>query len=92
MNELEQARQEINEIDREMAVLFERRMKAAEAVAAYKATHGLPVFDGAREAEVIEKNAARIQNEALKPLYITFLQQLMALSKDHQRRLLENAK
>ncbi len=36
MNQLEQARIEINKIDEQMAVLFERRMQAAEQVAAYK--------------------------------------------------------
>ena len=33
MNDLEQARKEINEIDKEMALLFERRMAAAEKIA-----------------------------------------------------------
>ena len=30
MNELDKARKEINEIDAEMALLFEKRMKASE--------------------------------------------------------------
>ena len=38
MNQLEQARIEINKIDEQMAVLFERRMQAAEQVAAYKSS------------------------------------------------------
>ena len=61
MNQLEQARIEINKIDEQMAVLFERRMQAAEQVAAYKKQQGLPIFDKAREQAVIEKNLSRIQ-------------------------------
>ena len=36
MNELEQARKIINEVDKEMAELFEKRMYASELVAKYK--------------------------------------------------------
>ena len=67
MNQLEQARIEINKIDEQMAVLFERRMQAAEQVAAYKKQQGLPIFDKAREQAVIEKNLSRIQNQAYCP-------------------------
>ena len=67
MNQLEQARIEINKIDEQMAVLFERRMQAAEQVAAYKKQQGLPIFDKTREQAVIEKNLSRIQNQAYCP-------------------------
>ena len=52
-NELALARQEINEVDEEMAKLFVRRMNAVSRVAAYKIAHGLPIYDEARENEVI---------------------------------------
>ena len=88
MNQLEQARIEINKIDEQMAVLFERRMQAAEQVAAYKKQQGLPIFDKAREQAVIEKNLSRIQNQAYCPYYQAFLQNLMDLSKEYQATLL----
>ena len=62
MNELENARKIINEVDREMAKLFEKRMLASEIVAAYKKEHALPILDNARENEVISKNAALLEN------------------------------
>ena len=89
MNELEKAREQINEIDRQMAALFEKRMEAVGRVAAYKQQHGLRVFDQAREAEVIEQNAARITKEELRSHYIRFLQNNMEISKAYQHRLLE---
>lgn len=55
MNELENARQIINEVDTEMAKLFEKRMRAAEMVAHYKKENGLPILDSAREDEIISK-------------------------------------
>ena len=44
MNELEYARKQINEIDAEMARLFEKRMYASELVAKYKKEHGLSIL------------------------------------------------
>ena len=49
MNELEKSRVEIDEIDREMARLFERRMNVCADIAKYKKEHALPIFDPARE-------------------------------------------
>ena len=41
MDQLEQARGIINEVDKEMARLFVRRMEAVAMVAEYKKAHGL---------------------------------------------------
>lgn len=49
MNELENARKTINDIDAELARLFEQRMGACRSIAAYKKAAGLPVRDTARE-------------------------------------------
>ena len=57
-NKLTDARRIINEVDREMAELFARRMEAAKLVAEYKKERGLPVLDPAREEEVILKNSS----------------------------------
>lgn len=88
MDLLTQARSEIDTIDAQMAALFERRMQAVGKVAQYKAETGKPVFDAAREALVIEKNTARLQNEALRPYFKAFLEQSMAVSRAYQRSLL----
>lgn len=88
MDLLQQARGEIDSIDAQMAALFEQRMQAVGKVAQYKAATGKPVFDPAREAAVIEKNAARLQNEALRPYFKAFLEEAMAVSRAYQRSLL----
>ena len=77
MDTLEQARAEIDAVDAQLAALFERRMAAVLSVAQYKQAHGLPVYDAAREAVVLEKAAARIQNAALRPYYKDHVQNMI---------------
>ena len=89
MNLLEEARIEINAVDAEMAKLFERRMRAAEKVAAYKKEMGLPILDPAREAKVIERGASLMEDETLRGYYIQFLKSNMAISRAYQGRILE---
>ena len=89
MNQLEEQRREINEIDMEMAKLFERRMKACESVANYKMSHALPVLDVAREAEVIALGAERVKDSVLREYYVSFLKDVMKTSRAYQTRLLQ---
>ena len=85
MDLLQQARAEIDTVDAEMAALFERRMRAVADVVRYKAETGKPGFDAAREAAVLDKNTARITDEALRPYYRAFLSDAMSISRAYQR-------
>ena len=89
MNKLDEARKKINEIDQQMAKLFEERMKSAEEVAKYKVEHALPIFDSAREQEVINRNSKYIENDVIRDYYISFLKNTMDISKQYQSRLIE---
>lgn len=86
MDLLQQARAEIDTVDAEMAALFERRMRAVADVVRYKAETGKPVFDAAREAAVLDKNTARITDEALRPYYRAFLSDAMSISRAYPAR------
>ncbi len=88
MDELQQARAAIDAVDAQMAELFARRMQAVGQVVRHKAATGKAVFDPAREREVLNKNTARIADEALRPYYRAFLEQAMAVSRAYQRALL----
>ena len=88
-NSLDKARKIINEVDREMAELFVKRMRAAEMVAEYKKERGLAILDEAREAEVVKRNSALIEDETLREYYVNFLQNNMAVSRAYQSRLME---
>ena len=88
MDTLEQARAEIDAVDAQLAALFERRMAAVLSVAQYKQAHGLPIFDAAREAVVLEKAAARIRNAALRPYYKDHVQNMMDVAKQYEAEVL----
>ena len=88
MRDLKDIRVTINEIDEQMRVLFERRMHAAKEVAEYKQAHGLPIFDPEREAQIIEHNARLIEDETLRPYYVSYLQNNMDTSKSYQDMLI----
>ena len=86
-NMLDEARKIINEVDEKMAELFVKRMRAAEMVYEHKKTVGMPILDPAREAAVIEKNAAYIEDETLKGYYIDYIKDVMAISRAYQYRM-----
>ncbi len=92
MSSLEEARNIINEVDAKMAELFCIRMKAAEAVCAYKKEHGLKIYDAEREAEVIRRNAERIEDKTLREYYVRFLMENMVISRAYQERLTSGMK
>ncbi len=87
--ELQEIRDEIRQIDEEMAELFCRRMDAVRKVAAYKNRRGLPILDQEQEARVIEGRSALIKNPELRPFYIEFLKDVMKVSKHWQQYLIQ---
>lgn len=89
-DELLKAREDIDSVDKELAVLFEKRMAAVRQVVAYKQQKNLPIFDPKRENEVIEKNLLRLEDATLSPYFSEFLKSLMTVSKKYQHTLLEN--
>ncbi len=92
MNDLEQARRQISEIDAEMAKLFERRMNACKTVAAYKKERGLPVRDPVREAAMAERYRDFVDDPVIASYYVRFLKNTVDLSCDFQTRLNEGMK
>lgn len=86
-DKLDEARRIINETDAEMAELFVKRMRAVEAVYEHKKEHGLPILDEKREAYVIEKNSALIEDETLRGYYIDYLKSVMSVSRAYQYRM-----
>lgn len=92
MNDLQKAREIINNVDKEMARLFEIRMDAAKTIAAYKKENGLPIDDLSREATIINKNTEYIEKEEYKSYYVNFLKSNIKISKDLQHKICEGMK
>lgn len=88
MEILEDIRRQIDEIDAQFTVLFEKRMELTMSVAQYKKEHNLPILNTTREEQVVAKNVARLQNQELAPYYADFLRHTMKLSKQYQTKIL----
>lgn len=88
MDGLEAIRREIDEIDKQLVGLFEKRMEQVQKVAEYKKKHNLPIFNATREDEVIEKNMKYIKNKDIEVYAKLFLEELMSISRSMQKNLL----
>jgi monofunctional chorismate mutase len=89
MENLEQYREEIDEIDKKLVELFEKRMATVLKVGAYKRENNLPILDEDRESIVIEKNITRLKNKAFKDALESFFIHLMNLSKKEQEKIIK---
>ena len=89
-NRLDECRKIINEVDRKMARLFEKRMEAVRGIAAWKKEHGLLILDAEREKLLMERNLSYLEKEEFRNDYLRFQQAVMDISKDYQRRLNED--
>ena len=87
MNQLETARQQIDEIDTQLAALFEKRFHAVEDVIAYKMQNGMEIKDSGREQVIIQKNTALIESDAIRPFFQDFYEHMIALSRQYQKQL-----
>ena len=85
---LDEARDEIRQVDEQIAALFVRRMDAVREVAAYKRERGLPIEDKEQEARVIEQRGALVEDDELRSFYVQFLQDTMDVSKRWQHHLM----
>ncbi len=89
LTELEILRNSIEETDRDMAVLFEKRMDCVKKIAEYKSKNSIPVLDSKREEELIEKMLCQISDNDLKPYYTEFIKNNIEISKKYQQMLLK---
>ena len=87
MKEIDEIRTKINEIDKEIAALFEERMSCVKEVAAYKKERGLPIKDATRETALIERNLTYLNNPDISEYYITLQKDIMGISCKYQERL-----
>ena len=85
--DMENLRNEIDEIDDSLVKLFEKRMQSTAQLAKYKKEHSVPVSDRTREREIIYRMSGKVTPELAgytKSLYNT----LFDLSKSYQNSLI----
>ena len=91
-NKLEEAREIINEVDKEMIQLFIKRMAAIKMVAEYKSENGIDIVDNKREDIIKEKNLEILSNKQLEKYYLEFLEGVLNSSKSYQKDYLAQRK
>ena len=87
MDNLEEIRSRIDEVDAQMTSLFEQRMELVREIFAYKTAHGLTIVDPSREEEIIRRNASTITDSDIREYYVNFQREVLSLSRDWQLRL-----
>ena len=92
MADINKARQQINDIDAQMAELFCRRMDAVKEVGIYKKERGLPIFNFERERQVVAAGAKRVEDPDYRDYYVNFIEYVIELSKRYQSRLMDGMK
>lgn len=88
MGKHEALRQQIDQIDRELVQLFEKRMEVSTEIAAYKLANDIPVLDAEREKTVINKNISYLHDRTLDSYVSEFSKHLMELSRARQKECL----
>ncbi|AJA49866.1 P-protein [Clostridium pasteurianum DSM 525 = ATCC 6013] len=82
MKDLEELREEIDAIDKQMVALFEKRIEAVLQVAEYKSKNSIPILNAEREKQVIEKNIASLKNKKFSNATENFFKAIMSISRD----------
>ena len=91
MAALEELRERLDEIDCQIADLYEKRMKVCEEVGEYKVKAGRKVFDRQREREKLADVASKVTGDFNKKGNQEVYQQLMSMSRKLQYQQLVEA-
>ncbi|WP_455035531.1 chorismate mutase [Lachnoanaerobaculum gingivalis] len=88
MNELENLREKIDAIDKEMIALFEKRMDIVADIAAYKIKNNLPVLNQNREYIVVSKVKSTVKNKDYADSAADLIKDIMEISKKFQQKII----
>ncbi len=86
MEGLDDYRKNIDELDKKITELFEKRMDIVLKVAEYKKKNGVAIFDKNREDQVIEKNLGYLKNKDYIEETRNFFTRLMETARELENR------
>jgi len=87
LKNLDNLREEIDKIDKEMISLFQKRMDIVIKIGEYKKSKSLPIEDKERERQLLEKNLNYCTNPNYIPYTEEFIISLMKISKRLQSEI-----
>ena len=88
MNNLDEARIKINEIDQKLIDLFKQRMELSKEIGLYKYENNLPILDESREEILKNKDLKLLNDKALEKYYLMFLEGVLNSSKEYQKDII----
>jgi chorismate mutase len=81
MNKLEKLRKQIDQLDKELVSILEKRFSIVKLIGEYKKEVGLPILDQKREQEVLDAKK-KLVDDAMWPHYKKIFQLIMDFSKE----------
>ncbi len=88
MKDLQEIRDDIDEIDREIVDLYEKRMDLTEQVAEFKISTGMQVFDEGRESEKLNAVSEMAHSDFTSHGARELFEHIMCMSREKQYQLL----
>ena len=92
MESLQELRRQLDQVDNQIAGLFEKRMAICEKVGEYKIKAGKDVLDRQREEEKLRDMASKVSSEYNKKAIQELYRLLMSMSRELQYQKVMEAK
>ena len=84
--DLDNIRQEIDQIDDQIVMLLEERMHLVEGVVAYKKASSKPILDTKREDVIFEKVRSRVEDKRYQETIVATFSDILKRSRDYQKQ------
>ena len=88
MERLNNLRDKVDVIDKQMAKLFAERIELVKEIAQVKKELELPIYDQGRETVIIIRNGAYIEDRNTRVMYFEMLTKMFELTKKMQEEIL----
>ena len=86
---LDQLRKELNDIDKEIMLLFAKRFRVTENVGAYKKENNMVILQPEREAEILERLSNDLESSPYKAYIIEIYKCIFTESRKQQHKYIE---
>lgn len=86
--DLEKIRQDIDQVDKELVRLLEKRMALVGQVTAFKRETGKAVLDSSREETVLKQVASQVVNKDYEATILDTFKDIMTQSRAYQTKKL----
>ena len=91
MERLNNLRDKVDVIDKQMAKLFAERIELVKEIAQVKKELELPIYDQGRETFILIRNGAYIEDRNTRMMYFEMLTKMFELTKKMQEEILHQS-